>query len=298
MKAWKYSLYPNWHLNSLGDGNFDIDFRGKERDGFGDSIAGALVSTFRGVFYQTAYPAYFNWKGSAINFNSLVRWDEEKRRLTAGISGPISQNPKYRYAFGVDLRNENWELRPGAAGPEPVLGALNLRRYAVNGQVNFFMSGRWNWLAGAELSDRDYRTVYAGPALPPQILLSGFQLKQHSQLNYLLADVPEKRFESRVRIDSEVGRIWSAPSHSFEKIQGAISTRWNPEVSRDDLENFWQVRAGKTFGEMPFDELYMLGIERDNDLWMRAHVGTRDGSIKEQRAFGSPKLFSFQLGDR
>ncbi|HJT53745.1 MAG TPA: hypothetical protein VJ848_07820, partial [Candidatus Angelobacter sp.] len=30
---------------------------------------------------------------------------------------------------------------------------------------------------------------------------------------------------------------------------------------------------------VPFDELFMLGLERDNDpaLWMRAHVGTRHG---------------------
>src|SRR5438067_13189545 len=39
----------------------------------------------------------------------------------------------------------------------------------------------------------------------------------------------------------------------------------------------YQVRAGKTFGDVPFDELFMLGLERDNDLWMRAHIGTRDG---------------------
>ena len=38
-----------------------------------------------------------------------------------------------------------------------------------------------------------------------------------------------------------------------------------------------KVRAGWTFGQSPFDELFMLGVERDNDLWLRAHVGTRDG---------------------
>src|SRR5439155_25943822 len=31
------------------------------------------------------------------------------------------------------------------------------------------------------------------------------------------------------------------------------------------------------FGDVPFDELFMLGLERDNDLWMHAHIGTRDG---------------------
>jgi len=38
-----------------------------------------------------------------------------------------------------------------------------------------------------------------------------------------------------------------------------------------------RVRGGGIAGDVPFDELYMLGMERDNDLWMRAHVGTRDG---------------------
>jgi hypothetical protein len=38
-----------------------------------------------------------------------------------------------------------------------------------------------------------------------------------------------------------------------------------------------RVRGGGIAGDVSFDELFMLGIERDNDLWMRAHVGTRDG---------------------
>ena len=38
-----------------------------------------------------------------------------------------------------------------------------------------------------------------------------------------------------------------------------------------------QVRAGKVLGRAPFDELFMLGLERDNDLWLRAHPGARDG---------------------
>jgi hypothetical protein len=38
-----------------------------------------------------------------------------------------------------------------------------------------------------------------------------------------------------------------------------------------------KIRFGKTVGSVPFDELFMLGLERDNDLWMRGHIGTRDG---------------------
>ncbi len=52
---------------------------------------------------------------------------------------------------------------------------------------------------------------------------------------------------------------------------------WLPTARGDDYETLVRVRAGKTFGDLPFDELFMLGLERDNDLWLRGHIGTRDG---------------------
>ncbi len=76
---------------------------------------------------------------------------------------------------------------------------------------------------------------------------------------------------------SQAGRIWSQPSHSFEKLQGSLRLHWFPQSQGDDYEVQHRIRAGKTFGDVPFDELFMLGLERDNDLWMRGHIGTRDG---------------------
>jgi len=272
-------IFPasNWRLEALENGKFDMTFQGQERDGWGTSKWETLVSTFRGAFYQTAYPEYFNWGGRATNLSSLVRWDAQKRRLLASLSGPLGQNPKYRYQISFDLRNEDWQLRQSFKGPAPVLGALNLRRGALFGQITSLNSGRWSWLTGAELSDRDYRNVFVGPSLPPGVLLSGVLLKQHSRLDYQWVRVPEKRFESKASIDSQAGTIWSAPAHSFEKLQGSVSTHWYPQISGDDYALAWKIRSGKTWGMAPFDELFMLGMERDNDLWMRAHVGTRDG---------------------
>ena len=45
----------------------------------------------------------------------------------------------------------------------------------------------------------------------------------------------------------------------------------------DDYETTIDIRGGGTAGSLPFDELFELGMERDNDLWLRGHVGTRDG---------------------
>ena len=35
--------------------------------------------------------------------------------------------------------------------------------------------------------------------------------------------------------------------------------------------------GGRTLGEVPFDELFMLGFERDNDLLLRGHPDLRNG---------------------
>jgi tetratricopeptide (TPR) repeat protein len=272
-------VFPRYKfdLSARNDGKFDVDFRAQELSGFGPSRWAALLSVFSGVFYGTVYPQYFNVGGSAINVSSLLRWDAQKRRLSVSYSSPLEKNPKYRYAVGVDLRNENWAIVPSFKGPAPLLGALNLRSQLLSGGISTFNSGRWDWSVGGELSDRQYRNVFTGSTLAPPVLLTGYELKQTARLNYEVLRVLEKRFVMTSGASEQTARIWSSPSHTFEKLQGSLLARWFPRMSGDDYAMQEQIKLGKTFGQLPFDELYMLGLERDNDLWMRAHIGTRDG---------------------
>ena len=273
------AIFPsfNFRLNARQDADFDVAFAARERDGWGQSKLEALLSTFRGIGYQTIYPEYFNAARSAINVTSLVRWDEQKRRLEAGLSGPLRDDPRYRYRVGLDMRDEEWDLRQSFKGPAPSLGALDLRRSAVNAELTSFRGAGWSWSMGGEFSYRDYRNVSAGPGLPRDVLLMGSQLKHTAVLRRDLWRAPERRFESSARFSSEAGRIWSSPAHTFERLQTSLTARWLPRMTGDDYAVEQQFRAGKIFGSVPFDELYMLGLERDNDLWMRAHIGTRDG---------------------
>jgi hypothetical protein len=78
-------------------------------------------------------------------------------------------------------------------------------------------------------------------------------------------------------VSTQIGRSWSRQSQAFAKLQGSLAALWSPQASDDDYEMQGKIRVGRTFGEVPFDELFVLGVERDNDLWLRAHVGTRDG---------------------
>jgi tetratricopeptide (TPR) repeat protein len=268
---------PRIRLIARPESKFDAVLNLQERNGFGDSLWQGLISTFSGIGYQTIYPEYFNIGGSAINVASLVRWDAQKRRLTAALSGPLHANPRWRYRLGFDLRNENWDIRESFTGPSPSLGSLNLRRESAEAEIESFNSGRWGWSAGAEFSHRDYLSVIAGSALASGLLLEGAQLKQLARVHYLVWLAPEHRFAINTEAASQIARIWSQPAQAFAKLQGSAESRWLPQMQGDDYDMRVRISGGGTAGQPPFDELYILGMERDNDLWLRGHVGTRNG---------------------
>jgi len=268
-------IFPThrFELAAREDGSFDLNYRAHELNGFGANKWAALLSALRGLPYETVYIDYFNARGSALNAGAMVRWDDQKRRLTATISTPLEHNPKYRWALGADLRNELWGLR--STFDSPTFAGLNLRREAVTGSLTSF-GGRLTWSLGGELSDRQFRTTAVPPNLLP-FILPAYQLKQTSTLRYALWRIPERRSVVTTAVSAETGAIWSTPNHNFEKLQASAQWHWFPQISGDDYAIREEIRAGKTFGTVPFDELFMLGLERDNDLWLRAHIGTRNG---------------------
>jgi len=272
-------IFPThrFDLVALPEGKFDAVFHASERNGFGDSKIEALLRTFRGLPFQEVTPEYFNINRSAINVVSLARWDPDKRRLAVTVSSPFLQDPRWRLELNVDVRNENWDVVSSFTGSVPLLAALNLRREASSVRMTRLVGGRWKWSLGGEVSRRDYRNVFAGTGLTPQLLAGGYQLKQSVHLEYEFLHLPERRLTWSGGLSSQAARLWSQPGQSFEKLEASLAARWFPRSRGNDLETNWHVRANKTFGEIPFDELFMLGLERDNDLWLRAHVGVRDG---------------------
>jgi tetratricopeptide (TPR) repeat protein len=272
-------IFPRYQfdLQARSDGKFDVLFRNRERDGWGQGKLEKLFLLLRGLPFQSVTPEFYNLRDQAINVVSMYRWDAQKRRIVAQLSGPFRANPKFHYRLMADLRGENWDIRKSFHGAAPLLGSFNLRREAVAADFAAVESGRWRWTAGAEVSHRDFRSVIPGTVLTPSLLAKGYQLKQISQVDVSLWRLPERRLTLDGGASSQAGRLWSQPSQSFEKLLGSLRFHWLPQSQGDDYEFQQQIRAGKTFGDVPFDELFILGLERDNDLEMRGHIGTRDG---------------------
>jgi tetratricopeptide (TPR) repeat protein len=272
-------IFPQYKfdLRARGDDKFDFVLRSQERNGFGDSKLEGLFQFLRGLPFQSVNPEFYNLHHEAINFVSQFRWDLQKRRVFAQFSGPFERSAKSRYEVVTDLRNENWALRNSFTGPAPTLGSLNLRHEAMAFDLASHASGRLQWSAGVEASHRDFRSVVPGTVLTPDLLAVGFQLKQKVQLAGTLWRVPERRFIVDAEASSQAARLWSQHQETFEKLVSSLGWHWFLKAEGDDYEMRQRVRVGKTIGPAPFDELFMLGLERDNDLPMRAHIGTRDG---------------------
>jgi len=92
-----------------------------------------------------------------------------------------------------------------------------------------------------------------------------------------LTRIPERRFTLEGTGEVRLGRSYSSGLGAFASLAGGMTARWLPKARGDDFALESKVRAGVTSGDVPFDFLSELGVERDNDLWMRGHDATIDG---------------------
>ena len=267
----------NIRLDARQDGKFDAEFHAMERDGFGDGWVQSLVSVFSGLPYETIYPSYFNIGGSATNFDALVRWDAQKRRAWLSLSWPSHSLPQWRSQISVDGRDENWAIRNAFTGTAPELGSFKLKREVAVGTVTSIHSARFGWTLGAEISHRTYSKVIEGSALTAELAAPGYVLKHVASLHAMLLHVPEHRFTLDATAGSEFARMWSSPPHLFEKLEGGATAHWLSPAEEEKYEFMQRLRGGGIAGTTPVDEMWMIGVERDNDLWLRGHIGTRDG---------------------
>ena len=255
--------------------NFDATVHTAESNGWGDSKLEGAIALLSGVPYATVYPEIYNIGRRAMNFISLLRWDSEKRRAFAAFSTPLFDNPARRLQLYFDARNENWNLSNTFFGAGPPLGDLNLSRFAGGVELHSVANGRWSWSTGMEVASRSFRNLPAITTTAEKTFFTGGD----SFAYWLRADrslwrVPERRFILDASAEGRIGRTFADNLGAFGTTRGSLDARWLPRATGDDYQMRTRVRAGATLGSVPFDELFKLGVERDNDLWLRGHAGT------------------------
>jgi len=265
-------------LSPVDSENYDATFHLAERNGWGDSKIEGVVSLLSGVPYSTVYPEFYNLGRDAVNLTSLARWDSEKRRISVSLSMPMYGDPGLRLRFYADVRNENWDLSKTFLGAGTPPTDLNMRRAVAGVEVRSVMNGRTSWSAGAEVANRNFRNL-SGVTLPAErtFFTNATSVAGWLGIQQRLLSVPERRFTLDSSAVAKAGREFADSLGPFATFRGSLHADWLPRATGDDYELQAKIRAGATAGKATLDELFELGIERDNDLWLRGHAGTSDG---------------------
>src|SRR6267142_993290 len=264
-------------LTPTDSGNYGATLHLAERNGWGDSKLEGIVSLLSELPYATVYPEFFNLGRDAVNVTSLARWDSEKRRVSLAVSLPVYGDPSLRLRVYADGRNENWNLTRTFFGAGTTLSDMNLRRVAAGAEFRSVVNGNWNWSGGAEVARRNFRNLLGPlssseqPFFTATTSLAGWLGAGRSLLR-----VPEHRFTLDTTAELRAGREFANGLGPFGSLRGSLLAHWLPQAQGDDYEMQTRIRAGGTAGKVTVDELFQLGIERDNDLWLRGHAGTTD----------------------
>ena len=227
--------------------------------------AGYAISALRGLPYQELHLDFYNLGKHATNILFLWRWDAQKRRIGIEVSGPMHL---WRYRLGVDAREENWDLR-GTYIRAGAVSGLGLRRLGANASLTRDLTARLKWTVGLDVAVRDFRGADASA-----FFAHGWSAEVRNRFDYLLFDWPERRLQVDAWTELRTGRMLTRFPSRLVGVESGAGAHWKPMARTEKYSVAAEMRSGVLFGNATLDELFTLGMERDNDLWLRGHVGT------------------------
>jgi hypothetical protein len=260
---------PTLELLPRADKRYDLIIRSTPEANPFEGWIGRLAPSLRALPYQSVNVDFINIGHRAMNFTSLWRWDANKRRIALNFSAPFRMNPGIVYRTRLDIRDESWNLRGTYSG---AARTPTLRRYELGSDVAIALNDRLQWTLGAALVRRTFDNRDG-----TSFFQNSWSAELRNQLDYLLWHQPERRIRVNAFGLLRSGHIFSSDPSRLIVTEGGLSADWFPQAKGDVYLLTERILAGRVFGNVPLDELWMLGMERDNDLWLRGHVGTRDG---------------------
>lgn len=235
---------------------------------------GRVLPMLRSLPYQGIDIDFLNIQRRGINFASLERWDSNKRRLALDISGPLRMNPKIEYHYLLDARDERWNLQGTYhAGSTPLTDVI-LRRIEAGGYAEIGLSSRLQWTTGAKAAYRRFRNGDQS-----WFFLNGWTAELTNRLDYLLLDSPDRRLSVTSWIVLNTGRVLTSSPSRLITMQGGLHATWHPQSAGDRYTVTLSTQSGASYGNLPLDELFTLGMERDNpiEFWFRGLTADRNG---------------------
>ncbi|RPJ53940.1 MAG: hypothetical protein EHM23_29965 [Acidobacteria bacterium] len=272
-----------YDLAARQDGRFDLTIQTAEKaDLRADSRWSSMIMVAREIPFRTLNADVRNIRRSAVNWSSTFRWKFGNHLFASRLSAPLGRNPNLLYQADVTVRDEEWNLSGWGLEGRPT----RLKLVETKADITSIAGDRWSWSTGVAVS---HRTV-SGGLQPVTTPASGFALASTWGARYDFLRVPERRIKVSGEARWELGRFWDSTAALFSLGEVAIDGSWKPQ-KEERLVISARALTGRSAGSIPFDRLFRLGMDRDSDLLLRGHTGTRDG-LKGNGPMGGGYLLS------
>jgi hypothetical protein len=169
----------------------------------------------------------------------------------------------------LDGRNEQWDVER--------IPTFGLRTLEAGLELASLAGDRWAWRSGLSVSGRSFPRAPAAVSEVGELFAPGLALRYDLAAEHLILDRPAAGWEVRTLAQARMGKVLSGSHNAYGRLEAGLAWSWRPPSDRNPYRVFGRLRAGKGLGRLPLDELFRLGVDRDNDLYLRGHRGTKDG---------------------
>jgi hypothetical protein len=188
----------------------------------------------------------------------------------------LQSSPARRFQIDFDARDEDWDISRTVQAPTTQAREFRMQRIEARGTMRTLAAGSWLLHGGLALSSRRIRDG-SGDGSDRFRFRDSFSLKYAAGLQRPLLAHSDSRVYLDSAADFQLGKVLLRGAEPFARLTGGLNLRWHPRPSGADYRLGLRVTGGIARGDLPFDELFSLGLERDNDLQLRGHKGTDGG---------------------
>lgn len=245
--------------------DYKLRLRGFEHRGWSGSPWLTLAKTARGLPYQTAFLEYDNGGGNASSLHALARWDPNRRRASLLYSHPLVGEARYRWRFFADGRNERWALKS-----DTPLTDFQLQKVEAGAGFDSVVNGSFRWGAEAVVIIRSY----AGDGTESLRTPDAVGARTDTFFHWKPLRLPARRITLSTVTRLGLASIADSNGSLYGRTESAAQLHWS-SANNWNFQSY--LSAGVLAGTAPFDELYILGWERDNSLGFRGLRGAVNG---------------------
>lgn len=261
-----------FQLDPLDETRFELTFLSTPRTGINHGRKAALFSIAKELPFQTVRFDIFNpWKRASTWENSY-RFQSTRQRLLSRFAKRLESAPQWGYWFSLDLRSEVWELNPSFSRND--FGPFDFEKVGGSTGFEYLGSDDWRVVSDFHLEWREFKG-FSGPT--GGRFTDGALLRLAADIRHSFWRRPEEDLELGTYLRGGLGSVRADDYGVFPWIEGGLFFSSYLDRSNHDWRVVANLRAGRIGEGAPFDQLFVLGIDQDTDLWLRGHSVIANG---------------------